>query len=158
MRFSVDSNILVYAMLRDDEEKHRIASDIMIRAMLLDCVIPVQVLGEFLNVVRRKLPKNFDRARAQASRWCQTITIVATDQADVLGGAEWAAKHNLQLWDSIIFHCANRAKARLFLSEDMQDGFSASGTSILNPFVTSNQQPLRDLLSSADHDIDWTTD
>lgn len=155
MKFSVDSNILVYAFLRDDERKHAIASELMVRAMLLDCVLPVQTIAEFLNVVRRKRGEVFKESGEQAERWIETFQIIETGAAHVLSGAEFAAKHKLQLWDSIIWQVARSAHATLFLSEDLQDGLSIQGMTVLNPFIPANEAQLRALLSSADDEIDW---
>ena len=155
MRFSVDSNILVYAYLVEDEPKHTIASDLMIRAMLLDCVLPVQVLAEFLNVVRRKRLESFGEAQAQVQRWTETIQIVDTTAQHVLKGAEFSRQHRLQLWDSIILQVAQSAHSRLIFSEDFQDRFEFDGMRILNPFNPENEQELRAILSSADDQIEW---
>lgn len=155
MRFSVDSNILIYAFLRADERKHAIASELMVRAMLLDCVVPAQAIAEFLNVVRRKRDDVFEEARKQAERWIETFQIVETASSHVLSGAELAAKHKLQLWDSIIWQAARSAHATLFLSEDLQDGLSIEGMAVLNPFASENEGQLRALLSSADDQSDW---
>ena len=54
-RFTIDSNVLVYAFIRSDLRKHKIAAEIMYRAMGLDAVLTAQVLAEFLNVIRRTL-------------------------------------------------------------------------------------------------------
>ncbi len=155
MRFSVDSNVLVYSFLRDDERKHQIASDLMIRAMLLDCVLAAQTIAEFLNVIRRKRVDLFGEARAQARRWCETIKILDTAGEDVIRGADFSAKHRLQLWDSIIWQVVQRAHSVLFISEDLQDQLSIDGMKALNPFSTANEAELRHLLSSTDDEIAW---
>lgn len=149
MRFSVDSNILVYAFLREDERKHRIASEVMIAAMLLDCVLAAQTVAEFLNVIRRKHAGLFGEARAQAQRWCETIQILETTGEDVIKGAEFSAKHRLQLWDSIIWQIARKSHAVLFISEDLQDQLSIGGMKVLNPFSAANEPQLQELLSSS---------
>jgi predicted nucleic acid-binding protein len=148
VRFSVDSNVLVYAFLREDDRKHRIASEVMIRAMLLDCVLTAQSIGEFLNVVRRKSADLFDEARAQAERWVETMQVADTSVADVVRGAEFAAKHKLQLWDGIIWQVARSAHAVLFLTEDLHDQLTLAGMKALNPFAPVNEAELNDLLSS----------
>ena len=49
--------------------------------------------------------------------------------------------HQLGIWDSIILASAADARCRLLLSEDLQDGFSWSGVTVVNPFV-SKPNPL----------------
>jgi predicted nucleic acid-binding protein len=158
VRFSVDSNVLVYAFLLEDKRKHTIASELMIRAMLLDCVLPAQVLGEFLNVVRRKKPSAFGEAQAQVQRWVDTIQIVETGTAQIIAGARLASKHKLQLWDGIIWQVARSAHAVLFLTEDLQDHVTIEGMKALNPFQPENDAELQALLRSADLEIDWPDD
>ena len=155
MRFAIDSNILVYAFIRDDHRKHKIASDIMVRAMLLDAVVAAQTVGEFLNAIRRKHPKFFEQAIEQAKRWNKTLNIVGTSRSDVLTGAEFASQHKLQLWDSIIWKVARSAHAVLFLTEDLQDRLSLEGMKVLNPFEPANELELRNLLASCDDEIEW---
>ena len=149
MRFTVDSNVLVYALIADDPDKHRIASDLMIRAMLLDVVVTAQAMAEFVNVVRRKHPSHFDAALAQAKRWTTLMSIVETTGNHVLRAADFARRHRLQLWDSVIWQAARSAHAVLFLSEDLQDGLSLEGMTVLDPFNPANQSRLRELLTEA---------
>jgi predicted nucleic acid-binding protein len=151
----VDSNILVYALDRTDRRKHEIAARVMKSAPVLDCVVPVQVLAEFLNVVRRKHRSYFEQARAQAERWNDILTTLTTSSDHVLEGAKLAERHNLQLWDSIICRVAQSAHAALFLSEDLQDGLVIDGMRVMNPLEPANEVEVRQLLTSADDEIKW---
>ena len=146
MRFTIDSNVLIYAFVRSDPRKHEIAAEIMIRAMVLDAVLTAQALGEFLNVIRRKLPQLFTEARAQADRWTTTLTVLDTSSEHVLKGAQFAARHKLQLWDSIIWQVARSAHASIFLSEDLQDKLNLEGMTVINPFREGDQRALYDML------------
>ena len=155
MRFAIDSNILVYAFIRDDARKHATASEIMIRAMGLDAIIAAQSVAEFLNVIRRKQPQLFEGALAQSVRWNTVFELRDTSAQNVIDGANFAKRHKLQIWDSIIWQVARSARAALFLTEDLQDQLSIEGLKVLNPFAPANEAELRDLLGSADHEIEW---
>lgn len=146
MRFALDSNVLVYALIRDDDSKHAIASRLLIRSTELDAVLPAQVLGEFLNVVRRKHPEHFDIAIEQAVRWQETLSVLPTTDEHVVRGGKFASKHRMQLWDAIIWQVARSARASLFLTEDLQDGFAIDGMRALNPFNPKNGKTLESLL------------
>lgn len=146
MRFTVDSNILVYAVDRGTPQKHRLASDLMIRAALLDAVLTAQALGEFLNVVRCKHPAHLPAAIEQAGRWAILFPVVATSAEHILAGARFAERHRLQLWDCVIWHAARSMQAAYFLSEDMQDGLSIDGMTIVNPFNPANEVLVREVL------------
>jgi predicted nucleic acid-binding protein len=149
VRFTVDSNVLVYALVRDPAEKHRVAADLMIRAMTLDAVLCAQALAEFLNVIRRKQPSHFDAARAQAERWATVFTVADTSAEHVLRAGAFAARHRLQLCDSLIWQVARSSHAAFFLSEDLQDGLSIDGMTVLNPFNPGNRERLREILTGA---------
>jgi len=149
LRVTADSNILVYAFVRDDPEKHRIASEIMIRMMDVDAVLTAQSLGEFLNVIRRKHLAAFDAASAQVERWVATIPTVVTSAEAVIKAATFARRHRLQLWDSIIWQVARGAGASCFVSEDLQDGLAIDGMTVLNPFNPANAPRLAELLTPA---------
>ena len=53
-RFTLDTNLLVYAVDRDAGERHHRAIDIVDRAVDQDCVLTLQVLAEFFHAVTRK--------------------------------------------------------------------------------------------------------
>jgi predicted nucleic acid-binding protein len=146
VRFSLDSNILVYAVDAGTPAKRAIAREIMNRAVSLDAVLTVQALAEFLNVVRRKSPASVPAALAQAERWATLFPVTATNWEHVARGAALASRYKLQLWDCVILQAARSLQASILLSEDMQDGFSADGITILNPFSPANATKLAELL------------
>jgi predicted nucleic acid-binding protein len=47
---------------------------------------------------------------------------------------ELAVAHKFALWDAIMLAAAAASGCRVFLSEDMQDGFTWRGVTIRNPF------------------------
>jgi len=153
LRFTVDTNVLVYASDTGSPEKRRIAREIMARAMTLDAVLTAQALAEFLNVVRRKNPAGFSAARAQAERWATVFPVASTNWEQVSKAAELAERHRLQFWDCLIWQSARALQTAVFLSEDMQDGFSMDGMTVLNPFAGANAKRLADLLEKADDSV-----
>ena len=67
-RVALDSNILIYAELEPDSDKGARAADLILRAAR-DGVVPVQVLGEYLRFVQRRLPAAFAESVRQASTY-----------------------------------------------------------------------------------------
>src|SRR3954465_5741665 len=65
-RVALDSNILIYAELEPDSGKGKRAANLILRAAQ-DGVIPVQVLGEWVRFVQRRVPDAFAEAIRQAS-------------------------------------------------------------------------------------------
>jgi predicted nucleic acid-binding protein len=143
---TVDSNVLVYALDQAASEKHLIAQDLMLRAFDADVILTAQALAEFINVVRRKHPPAYPEALAQVGEWSITFRIVETTAADVLNAARLAERHRLQFWDSLIWQVARRGGAEWFLSEDLQDGLSIDGITVLNPFIAGNAERVSELL------------
>ena len=138
MRVAIDTNILVYAFIRDEDRRHKIASDLMIRAAVVDAIVPAQVLGEFSNVIRRKFPHYIEAAAEQVSLLSATFVIVPTTDLEVRRGVRWAIRHQLQTWDSIIWQASALAGADYLFSEDMQDGLSIDGLTVIDPFNPAN--------------------
>jgi predicted nucleic acid-binding protein len=147
VRVAIDSNILVYAFIRDDDERHQSAADLLGRAALVDAVLPAQVLGEFINVIRRKFAHYANEAADQVALWSATFIIAPTTEAEVLRGARFAIHHHLQSWDAIIWQAAVSAGADYLISEDMHDGLSIEGMTVIDPFNPTNGALLDVLLT-----------
>jgi len=145
VRFALDSNILVYSLARDDR-RHAPALELVSRSVDADSILPVQVLGEFLNVIRRKFPNSFEDACAQAERLCTLLPVIETKGAALLSGARLAAAHGVQFWDGVLCEVARSGGAEVLLSEDMQDGRDFDGLRIVNPFAAQNSAIIADLL------------
>ena len=63
----------------------------------------------------------------------------------MLAAADLAADRRLGIWDSLMVAVAAEGDCRLLLSEDMQDGFSWRGVTVVNPFA-AKRHPLLDAL------------
>ena len=55
------------------------------------------------------------------------------------------ATHQMSTWDAAMFAASADAGCRLLLSEDLQEGFTWSGVTAVNPFA----RPLHPLLETA---------
>ncbi len=53
----------------------------------------------------------------------------------------------LGIWDAVILSAAADARCRLLLSEDLQDGFTWRGVTVVNPFASSPHRLLAALLA-----------
>lgn len=146
MIVTVDTNVLFYAGDRQNPEKRAIASSILKRLIAVDCVLTTQVLGEFLNAVRRKNPAAYADALVLVEGWSRIFPTIGTTPDHLLAAAALADHHMLQFWDSVILTVARSAGAGVMLSEDMQDGATIGGLSLLNPFTPENRHRLDALL------------
>lgn len=146
MRLTLDTNILVYAIDGLDPLKQAIAVDTLLRATACDMVVTTQVIGEFLAVVRRKLPHAMPVAIDQVDRLAAIFPPVLTETGHILAAAALADRHRLQFWDSVILTVARSAGVDVMLSEDMQDGATIEGVTLLDPFKPANRRRLEALL------------
>ncbi len=147
---ALDTNILIYAEDAGDKGgRHPQALALMDALAPVGAIIPLQVLGEFLNVCRTKSLLAFEQASVQASLYAATFGHWPTDLDDLLDAATLAARYRLQFFDAVIAIVARRAGATILLSEDMHDGLVLDGLTVINPFVPANAAVLADWLGSA---------
>jgi predicted nucleic acid-binding protein len=59
-----------------------------------------------------------------------------------------ATDHQLGIWDAVILSAAAQSGCRLLLSEDLHDGFTWGGVTVVNPFSAPQHALLRTLLSA----------
>jgi predicted nucleic acid-binding protein len=136
MRVAIDSNVLLYAEGFDDLERRTTAETVLARLGRHEIVIPVQVLGEVFNILRRKFGRAAGPAQAAVAGWHELASYRPDTTMRVLSSAlELATAHPMQIWDGIILAASAEAGCRLLLSEDMQDGFVWRGVTVVNPFA-----------------------
>jgi len=110
----------------------------------------VQALGELFNVLVRKSGWARDRARTAILTWRDAFPLAPTTEASIISAADLSADHGLAIWDSIMVVVAAEGGCRLLLSEDLQDGFSWRGVTVVNPFAASRHPLLDALMGDAD--------
>ena len=144
-RAALDSNILIYAELEPDSEKGKRSADLILRAAR-DGVIPVQVLGEYLRFVQRRVPAAFADAMRQASIFQAAFLTPPTTAAILDKASELARAHRMQLWDGVVCAASVEAGAKILLTEDMQDGRTIDGLRLINPFAAANAEAVEAVL------------
>lgn len=149
MRFTLDSNILIYAVDSGDPARRAIAAQLVERAALADAVLTAQALGEFLAVVRRKLPGRLPDAMRQALDWVKLFPVLPTTASSPHAALLLAERHKLQFWDALILGVARDAGATIFLSEDLADGANIDGVKVINPFSTANAPLIEKMLGNS---------
>lgn len=134
-RFTLDTNILIYAVDLDAGERHRLALEIVNRSVESACVMTVQALAEFVHAVTRKDLVPLADAIAQARDWLQVFPVVAADARAL--EAAYAARERgaFGLFDALLLATAHTAGCTLALSEDLHDGARLDGIRVRNPFA-----------------------
>jgi predicted nucleic acid-binding protein len=133
-RFSLDTNILVYAADRDARERHDRALDIIARAARRPCVLTIQALAEFYHATTRKGIAPGAEAAMQVRDWLELFP-TATADADALRLALQASERGqLAFRDALLLATAQQAGCAVVLSEDMADGVALNGLIVRDPF------------------------
>ncbi len=147
-RFSLDTNILVYAVDVDAGERHERSKQLMAQAARRDCVLTVQALAEFFHVTTRKNLLEPSRARAFVCDWLEVFQVASADEAALVRAMDAVEEHRLSFWDAMLWATARRTGCAAILSEDMQDGRRLSGVTFINPFAADAAARLAPLLDA----------
>ncbi len=127
-----DTKVLVYAIVENDPRKTRARE-----LLAVGGTISVQVLNEFVSVVRRKVKMPWDDVRATL-QWIlllcpEAVTVTIKTHEKAVGLAE---RHGYRIYDSLIVASALEAKCTILYSEDMQDGqVIEKQLTVRNPFM-----------------------
>jgi predicted nucleic acid-binding protein len=149
VRLALDTNILAYAEGVNGASLKRAAIDLIERLPEDRTVLPVQILGELFHVLVRKAGQTRAHARAAVLNWRDAFPVVETSAAILASAMDLAADHQLGIWDAVVVSAAAAANCRLLLSEDLQEGFTWSGITVVNPFSPSPHPRLDGLLRDA---------
>jgi len=136
MRVALDSNLLVYAEGVNGAERRKAALELLEKLPSDETLVPMQALGELFAVLVRKAGRTPTRARDAVLSWQDVFAGIETSAGVLAAAMELAAGHNLGIWDSIILAASAAAGCRFLLSEDLQEGFTWNGVTVLNPFGT----------------------
>ena len=98
-------------------------------------MISVQVLNEFVSVVRRKYSLSWDEIRELLVGFRSRLRVEPLTAAIQERAVEIAEAYRLDIYDANILAAAELAGCRTVYSEDMQHGQRVGGLTIQNPFA-----------------------
>ncbi|MBF0155255.1 MAG: PIN domain-containing protein [Magnetococcales bacterium] len=135
-RYTLDTNILVYALDREAGRKHDIASTLLDQAITANCVLTLQSLGEFFRVatVKGKIP--IADAADQVRDWMILFQVQSAGTSTITKAMRAVRHHHLSFWDAMLWACAKEAGCGKVVSEDFQHGREVEGVRFHNPFLT----------------------
>lgn len=110
-------------------------------------ILPLQVVGEYLNVARRHSEIDLAEAVVRIEVIMDVHRCEPSTAEDFLTAVDVSARFNLAYFDSLIITVARRAGAVLLLSEDMHDGLEVGGLRVVNPFLAANNAVISGVLS-----------
>ena len=132
----VDSNVLVYAVSKDEPEKQRKAREIVTRGFVEGCyAISTQVMMEtYVNATQKA---KIALPASEALEYVRTFeewTVVEMTPRLVLAALGLAQRWKISPWDAAILEAARQAGCSRVLSEDLGDRQVYGGITVENPF------------------------
>jgi predicted nucleic acid-binding protein len=146
MRFTLDTNVLVYAVDSNAGSRHHIARELAERATQLDCVLTLQALAELFRVLTAKHRFLPSRAATIVQTWREALPVAAADESCLGDAIDAVIHHGWSFWDAMMWATAKSAGCRLLLTEDGQDGAALGGVTIVNPFAAQPSSLLAGIL------------
>ena len=148
MKVALDTDILAYAEGVNSAEKRDAILNLLRNVPQEAAVIPVQVLVELFNVLVRKAGRAPGEARDALLSWRDAFPVAGTTPEVMMMAVDLAADHRFTIWDAVILSTASQTGCRLLLSEDLQDGFTWGGVTVVNPFALPRHALLDALLGA----------
>lgn len=150
MRVALDTNILAYAEGLGDERRVNLTRRILAEIPQERIVLPAQTLGELYRVLVGKANREAAAARGAVLDWSDAFEVADSIAPCFMAALDLAVDHRLQFWDSLILAITAHARCRVLLSEDMQQGFTWGGVTVVNPYSPSPHPLLEQLLVEND--------
>lgn len=147
MRAALDTNILAYAEGLGDERRVSQTRQLLTQISQEHVVLPAQTLGELYRVLTGKANYEPATARDVVLEWNDVFEVADSTTECFVSALDLAVDHQLQFWDSLILAIAAHAHCRVLLSEDMQQGFTWGGVTVVNPYSMHPHALLTQLLA-----------
>jgi predicted nucleic acid-binding protein len=135
--WTLDTNVLIYAIDHTDMVKWAIASDIGAAAENSDIHLPRQAIGEFFQTCSRKQLLPRDEAYAMARRYLAAFDHFQASDKAFVAALDEAATGRTQFWDAVLLASCAENGIKVLLTEDMAQGTHPLGVEIVNPFKPS---------------------
>jgi predicted nucleic acid-binding protein len=142
MRIALDTNVLAYVEGVNGAAPQKIAAALIAKLPEDSTFLPVQVLGELFNVLVNRARWSRARAKTAVLSWQDTFPLIETSPSVLQAAIDLAVAHHLGIWDAVILAAAGEVQCRLLVSEDMQEGFTWSGVTVVNPFAAKRNELL----------------
>lgn len=148
MRAALDTNVLAYVEGVNGDARRRQTVSLLQRISSGSALVPAQALGELFHVLVRKARVSPANAREAVLAWEDGFAVIPTTLDVLVAALDVATDHKLAIWDAVIISAAAEAGCRVLLSEDLQDGFTWRGVTVVNPFAPEPHDLLAELLQT----------
>ena len=135
-RFTLDTNVLVYALDRASGDRQTVASQIIARAPFVECWLTLQSISEFyFAMTRKRLTASIAEARDQALDWLDMFPTIPASATAVRAALATASSGRASYWDALLVHTAAEAGCAAILTEDLAADTTLAGVRVINPFA-----------------------
>ena len=137
----IDSNVLIYAFDKDENEKNPIARAILKRIFNgeMNAFLSTQNLSEFYYNVTKKIKKPLEVTEAKEIISdlvsLSNIKIVKIDENTIINAIEISMKCNIHYWDALIAYVMKENNVYSIITENDKDFKKISWLKVINPFV-----------------------
>lgn len=135
MRAALDTNILAYAEGLGDVRRCQIARSLVDHSEVEEILLPAQTLGELYRLLAGKGGAKPGEARAAVLSWADSFDVADSTWPAFQAAFDLAQDHGLQIWDALVLSVAAENRCRMLISEDLQDGFTWRGVTVVDPFA-----------------------
>jgi predicted nucleic acid-binding protein len=119
LRFTLDTNLLIYSVDADAGARHALALQIVDKAPDVDCWLTLQSLSEFYAAVTRKRIMPAPEAAAQVTDWLSFFQSAAISASAIRTALADAVTRRASYWDALLIATAAEAGCTLILTEDL---------------------------------------
>jgi predicted nucleic acid-binding protein len=136
----LDTNILIYAYDKVNQEKHKMAVDLISNLSLKssdNIVISTQVINEFIVVMTGKVkyPLSVDEVKLILRRFEENFEIRTVKLVDCKNALFILEKYKFSFWDSLIISSAINTNCTVLYTEDLKDKqIIEDKLTVVNPF------------------------
>jgi predicted nucleic acid-binding protein len=132
VRTFLDTNVVVYATSNDPRCERAQA------LIAAGGTTSVQVLNELVNVLRKKLKRDWGAIEKAVSDFRNVLDPVLPLTPETHDAAiALAREHSLSFYDALIVASALEANCEVLFTEDMQHGRTIGTLTVRNPFIGS---------------------
>ncbi|MBX3291169.1 MAG: PIN domain-containing protein [Acidobacteria bacterium] len=130
----LDSNIWIYALSTEDDEKARNARQ-LIEEFGSRISFTTQIVNEVCINLKRKSSMSEQDIRTLVESFYLNYQAIEIKETILVFASELRERHAFSFWDSIVAASALAGGAEILYSEDMQDGFILDNKlRIIDPF------------------------
>lgn len=133
-RFTLDTNVLVYAFDSSAGAKRAIAREIIRRAPDFDCLMTSQALSEFYAAATRRRILTPVEAANHVEEWLLLFRTQVHTVSAIGVALRQAPLGRFSYWDALLVATAGEGDCAFVLSEDMGDGVKLGAVTVINPF------------------------